>query len=232
MITKETGFAMCARTGRPGGHVVAPACARGGTVVVLLLAGISLASTSATADPGPGCADITNPTHDGALAMEGLGEQLMAHALDFAKRPSLDGSPTMAQSVATAAHVVRCSEGKLSTKELSAAKAFEAHAESWAASIADAESAERTFRNDVLKPLCVDTRWIANARACIAREKANPSGVVDLAKLHDCGDTIQQLQPVIDKLRAIYQATRRHPYTDCQSEAACTANGWGSTDAE
>jgi len=208
---------------------------RGTTIVVSLftLAGATAVfGREAAADPPPDCADIANPTHDGALKMQSLGDQLMRVAVDFQKRASLEGTASIMQSVASAVRVVRCSESKLSAKELAAARAFETRADAWAASAPQTEAAEATFRANVLFHLCTDTRWIANARACIAREKANPSGVVDLAKLHDCGDTIQQLQPVVDKLRPVYQATRHHAFTDWQSEAACTANGWGDTTAE
>ena len=50
-----------------------------------------------------------------------------------------------------------------------------------------------------------------NAVAAIARENSTPSGVRDLAVLHDNGADIQAMDPEIRRLKALYAAQIAQP---------------------
>src|SRR5260370_24670831 len=59
--------------------------------------------------------------------------------------------------------------------------------------------------------LAYDRIMVAQAKAAIAAERANPSGVVDLVRLHDLGVTVQSLsahaatlEPALAKLQKSY----------------------------
>lgn len=52
--------------------------------------------------------------------------------------------------------------------------------------------------------LCSNISWVNGAKARIADEKANAGGVVNLVVLHDQGETITTLTPVIAQEKAQY----------------------------
>ena len=54
----------------------------------------------------------------------------------------------------------------------------------------------------------------------MTKEKANPSGVVDLVKLHDLGQFIQDADAIIVPDKAAYTAKMHKPFT----MAACVPN--------
>ncbi len=58
------------------------------------------------------------------------------------------------------------------------------------AKFAELEAADET-RKQARANLEECDAWIVQYRADLAREKANPSGVVDLRRLHDIGERIQ-----------------------------------------
>jgi hypothetical protein len=87
----------------------------------------------------------------------------------------------------------------------------------------EAVRAEKKFVQEVLGPLCGASVDLERNRAIIVREKANPSGVVDLSVLHDAGEAIQNEQERIRSLMPAYAATRHHPFGGWRSEPACAA---------
>jgi hypothetical protein len=92
-----------------------------------------------------------------------------------------------------------------------------------------AAQAEAKFVGDVALPLCKATINVQQAQADIAREKANPAGVVDLSELHDLGEKVQENQDWIRRLSPSYTATRQHAFRGWRSEPACVlgnSNGW------
>jgi len=72
------------------------------------------------------------------------------------------------------------------------------------------KAAEDLFFAGVVSPMCVLEARIANARKAIAKEKANPGGVVDLGTLHDLGTDIQEEQREFAELQPQYVARRHH----------------------
>lgn len=118
---------------------------------------------------------------------------------------------------------VRCTETVLAPKQRAAAQAFEARATKVIADLETAIAAEEKAREAVVLPMCEATFAVEDARAGIAHERANPSGVVNLARLHEYGETIQYYQPQIDALRPQYVALRHHGFGGWNSEAACVA---------
>jgi hypothetical protein len=92
-----------------------------------------------------------------------------------------------------------------------------------------AAQAEAKFVGEVALPLCKATINVQQAQADIAREKANPAGVVDLSELHDLGERVQENQDWIKRLSPSYAATRHHAFRGWRSEPACVlgnSNGW------
>jgi len=72
------------------------------------------------------------------------------------------------------------------------------------------QQAEANLR-DIVRGLCEDITIRRNAVAAIARENSNPSGVRDLAVLHDNGADIQAMDPEIRRLKALYAAQIAQP---------------------
>jgi hypothetical protein len=157
--------------------------------------------------------------------MQQIAGQLMvlADSKPLASKSTLDQLKTIPGSVRTAVTSVRCDEAALAGKELHDAQAFEASASKWA----DAEDArlvaEDAARTNVILPLCQAVWGRDAAKADMAHEKANPSGVVDLQRLHDDGETIQTFQAEIDALTPQYVAARHHGFTKWQDEGVCVA---------
>lgn len=61
--------------------------------------------------------------------------------------------------------------------------------------------------------ICTNLSWVAGARARIAAERSNASGVVDLSVLHDQGETITTLTPVLAKEKADYLRLTRKTFS-------------------
>ena len=117
--------------------------------------------------------------------------------------------------------IVKCVEPTLSGADLATAKKFEATGPKWADEQDARLAAEEKGRADIVVPIC-DTVWtLESLRQALAQEKANPSGVVDLRKLHDTGAAIQQYEQVLAQQKPVYAAFRHHPFTGWQSEGAC-----------
>ncbi len=93
----------------------------------------------------------------------------------------------------------------------------------------DAESAVRA---STVVPLC-QAHWALDAALeTIRRERANPSGVVDLQVLHSAGEEVQANRAFIARLTPEYAAARHHPYTGWESEGGCVEASQPSADTE
>jgi hypothetical protein len=99
--------------------------------------------------------------------------------------------------------------------------AFFAQVEQWTAAKEKAVAAEKQAREDVIVPLCDAHITLENLYASMARERANPSGVVNLAELHQIGRMIQETKDEIAAQTPAYVAYRHHGYTKWQDEGAC-----------
>lgn len=104
-----------------------------------------------------------------------------------------------------------------------AAKA-QADVDVWATAREKAVADEKTCRvapacmgARVAAPLCAAIVGRRGALQDIARERANPAGVVNLSVLHDLGQQIQDDDATIADLKAKYTATTHKPF----SEASC-----------
>ena len=127
------------------------------------------------------------------------------------------------ESARTSVRVLKCDEPGLSPKEQREAQDFEARAGKWADDMDARFAAEDQARADVIVPLCTAVWTVAMMREWIAKEKSNPGGVVDLQKLHDWGQTLQESQAEIDSLKPRYIAFRHHAFARWESEGACVA---------
>lgn len=80
--------------------------------------------------------------------------------------------------------------------------------------------AEEQFFASVVSPMCEADKLREQARADMARERANPSGFVDARLLHDDGEQIQASEKAIADLTPEYMKTRHHAWhgwkTECQ----------------
>ncbi len=188
-------------------------------VVGCMVPAIGRAEEDAGADAGP-CA--STPTHDAALELRAIAEKLMK----LASGPNNE-SETLASfrestsNVRKIATKTRCAYSQFSASERAAAEAFVARAEKWADASDVRLDAEDAARTGVIVPLCQATWILDGAKADIAREKSNPSGVHDLRVLHSAGQAAQYAQDQIDALKPRYVAHRKHPFTGWRTEGAC-----------
>lgn len=83
------------------------------------------------------------------------------------------------------------------------------------------QTTEEQFAASVVVPRCEAEWGVAFEKDVIAQEKANPSGVVDLAALHEAGQILQAYQASIKKLDPAYMARRHHSYRGWVTEPAC-----------
>jgi hypothetical protein len=81
-----------------------------------------------------------------------------------------------------------------------------------------AKKAEVLFYENVVAPMCVADKNRDLARADIARERANPSGVVDRNALHAASAAIHTAQKSFEDLTPQYAKTRRHAWRGWKSE--------------
>jgi hypothetical protein len=63
-------------------------------------------------------------------------------------------------------------------------------------------------------PICMQLQRRRELLASIAQEKANPSGVVDLVRLHDLGEGVQDADAEIKAGKASYLATRHKAFVE------------------
>lgn len=126
-------------------------------------------------------------------------------------------------TVREVARRTRCILSLFDAKDRVTAETFTVHAEKWSAEWTAKFDAEEAARTSIIVPLCMATWEVENARANIARERANPGGVQDLHVLHDAGQIIQMSQDSIRALKPRYLAHRKHAFTTWQTEGACVA---------
>lgn len=148
---------------------------------------------------------------------------MKAASAPFEGKKSLEQIKAVFQSVRGSLPVLRCDEPSMVGKELADLQAFTARASTWADRQEARVAVEETGRASIVVPLCEAVWGVENAKADIAREKANPSGVVDLAALHSAGNAVQHWQSIVDALKPQYLAFRHHPFASWQSEGACIA---------
>jgi hypothetical protein len=78
--------------------------------------------------------------------------------------------------------------------------------------------AEEAFFAEVVSPMCEADKTRETAQADMARERANPSGVVDLNLLHLDGALMAQSEQAIKDATGAYVARRHHPWRGWRSE--------------
>lgn len=81
-----------------------------------------------------------------------------------------------------------------------------------------AKRAAEEFFTSVVAPMCNADKSREAALASIAKERANPSGVVDLNVLHSLGEQVQDAQQQIKDLSPAYAKVRRHGWTGWRPE--------------
>ncbi len=164
------------------------------------------------------------PNHDRALKVVAAGDELMqfvtkrVHSLK-----SLATARSTVEGMASGNAKLECDAPALSPKELATVRAYEARAAKWAVDEAAVLDAEEKAREEIIVPLCQSLWERDNARALIAHERGNPSGVVNLHDLHVAGEDIQNTEASIRALKPLYAAFRHHAFTTWQSEGACVA---------
>lgn len=181
--------------------------------VVLVLCAVSYAS----AQPA-----VCTPNRERAQKMRAVLEDLMKLAsAPLEGKKSLETTKGASQNVRGSLATLRCDEPAMVATELADLRAFTARASAWADRQDARVAAEENGRASIVVPLCEAVWGVENAKADIAREKANPSGVVDLAALHSAGNAVQHWQSIVDALKPQYLAFRHHAFANWRSEGAC-----------
>lgn len=188
--------------------------------VVTILAAVVLvlfAVSSASAQPA-----ACTPNRERAIKLRLVLEDLMKLAsTPLEAKKSLEQSKAVSKEVRESLAVLRCDEPAMVAKELIDFRAFTARASAWSDQQDARIAAEENGRASIVVPLCEAVWGVENAKADIAREKANPSGVVDLAALHSAGNAVQHWQSIVDALKPQYLAFRHHAFTSWRNEGAC-----------
>lgn len=189
------------------------------------LAGIVFAMTVASSSSAQPDAGACIPDREKALKMAGIISDLMrlATSTSLQSKESLDTIRGVATAMPGMLDKIQCHRLALTGKDAADSLALDARARAWAVTETATLDAEQKGRDEIVVPLCEATWELANARADIARERANPSGVVDLHELHVAGEEVQNAQDNIALLRPRYLAFRRHAFSDWKSEGACVA---------
>lgn len=78
--------------------------------------------------------------------------------------------------------------------------------------------AERKFFAEVVSPMCQADKVREIAQGDLDRERANPSGVVDLAYVHQAGEDVRANTVVIESLKPTYVKTRHHAWHGWKTE--------------
>jgi hypothetical protein len=118
---------------------------------------------------------------------------------------------------------LKAHESTFSPTDLKLARAYETRVTAWTTKEDVLLTAETTARTDVVLPLCEAVSGLAGEREALARERANPAGVVNLATLHQIGEFTQVYEAQIKALTPAYVALRHHAFGGWQSEGACVA---------
>jgi hypothetical protein len=86
--------------------------------------------------------------------------------------------------------------------------------------LADRQAAkeEQAFFTGIVQPMCVADQDREIARADLARERSNPSGVVDLRRMHLDGASIQSDERTLASLARDYVARRHHAWPGWRAE--------------
>jgi hypothetical protein len=169
-------------------------------------------------------AGVCTPNAERAPKMKAVMTDLMKlGSTSLASKESLESLKTIPRTIREGAALLHCDEGALSGKDQADTHAFEQKAFAWADAQDKAVADEEATRAATIVPICEATWGLENARAELAQEKANPSGVHDLARMHTAGEAIQYYQALIAQLRPQYAAVRHHAFTDWHTEGACVA---------
>ena len=181
---------------------------------MLLAAGVTFVATTAQAD-----------AHDSFNKAKAAGEKVsrLISSLKLPPERTLEAERKGLAGVREIVAQVHAHEAELTGPDVAAAADFIAKMTAWADAYEKTLAAEEQARTDVIVPLCEATWGAENERADIAREKANPSGVVNLRALHDAGERLQHWQDQIADLKPKYAALRKHDFASWQSEGACVA---------
>ena len=186
---------------------------------------VVLFSSSARAEDDAGVCPTTALTRDVAIKLKANAESMMKIASGPLDRyETLDTMKKVPESVRSAVVTVQCAYPVFSPKELTEARAFVVRAVKWARDDEVRLIAETKARVAIVLPLCEATWRLENAKASIAQEKANPSGVVNLRTLHLAGVDAQNSQLVINNLAPQFAAFRHHPFTSWRLEGVCVAD--------
>ncbi len=199
---------------------------------MVLVAGLvvpALGHADEAADAGADAGSCTaTTTREAALELRSLAEKLMRLSSGpLNEAETVNAYRESTASVRIAATRTRCAYSQFEAKDRALAEAFVARAEKWADASDARLTAEEAARSSVIVPLCQATWQLDAAKADIAREKANPSGVHDLRVLHSAGAAAQAAQESIDALKPQYVAHRKHPFAGWRSEGACVVASKG-----
>jgi len=186
--------------------------------------GVSGGALALMMSVGPASADEP-VTHDRFTKWTASGERLMAlvSASKLQPEQDLDAETGAVTTLRDTVAKLQAHESTLSPADQKAAKVYEARVLAWAANEDTVLATEETGRSDIAVPLCDAVNSLAELKAELAREKANPSGVVDLNELHRIGGEMQVVQDRIKELSPPYIAFRHHAFTTWDSEGACVA---------
>lgn len=186
----------------------------------IVIAAVLMGFTDARAQD----AGVCTPKAERATKMKGLiADFIRLGSAPLAAKESLETVKQLPRTVRDAATMLHCDEGALTGKDLADAQALEQKALAWADAEDKVIADEEAARAAAVVPLCEATWGLENARAELAQEKANPSGVHDLARMHTAGEAIQYYQALIAQFRPRYAAVRHHAFTDWHTEGACVA---------
>lgn len=181
---------------------------------------LSLGTARAESPDGGNC----TPDHDRAVDLMKLLSDTIRLTGPLQPKPNLSVIRTMVgDTMPRALLTIACDRPALSEKELAAAKALDARATKWLADETVLLDAEEKGREEIVVPLCQATWLVDNMRIAIAKERANPGGVVNLQLLHELGAAMQDAQATVTALRPQYQAFRHHAFGDWKTEGACVA---------
>lgn len=189
--------------------------------VVLVLCAVPYARAQEVA-PAPAACRV--PDRERALKARSLLEDIMKLASGpLEGKKSLETIKANPNQLRENFAFLRCNEPALAPKEVAEQRAFLARASAWADRQEARIAAEENARATIVVPLCEAVWGVESAKADIAREKANPSGIVDLNALHSAGNAVQYWQSIVDGLKPQYLAFRHHPFASWRAEGACVA---------
>lgn len=180
------------------------------------------ARASADVDAGAMCRAVASKAETAMRIVKNIRDTIaLFDRLDFSTRRSLVDSRALLEATPDDAAALRCAHGVLTGEALREAEDLETRVPAWAASTSARLAREEKARADVVLPIC-EAQWGAEAaQQTIARERANPSGVVDLRVLHDAGQALQNYRAQLAALRPLYRKARGREFRSWQDEPAC-----------